>query len=183
MCSYLGNAMCVFRVCRTASLCTTHRRPRCPQVCHMPPSSTPQETGTPVCQRILQSITHTHTTGHSTYYNPYCGTDCCARCTYRTRPADPPAPRWPGRSRPASRRRSCICWLRAGSLAKEGEGGRETFGHRTFSNQNMRDAMVEEEEGSRRVDTLKVFMHVNIQRPQQQKTRRRGCHLHNPSGL
>ena len=35
-------------------LCTTHRRPRCPQVCHMPPSSIPQGTGTPVCQQILQ---------------------------------------------------------------------------------------------------------------------------------
>lgn len=33
----------------------------------------------------------------------------CIHCTYQTRPADPPEPRWPSQSRPASQQRSYIC--------------------------------------------------------------------------
>lgn len=47
---HLGNTICALCI----FLWTTHHRPRCPQVCHMPPSSKPQGTDTPVCQQILQ---------------------------------------------------------------------------------------------------------------------------------
>lgn len=44
------------------------------------------------------------------------------RCTYQTRPADPPALLWLGRSRPASLQHSYICLLGAGSLARVKKG-------------------------------------------------------------
>lgn len=45
--------------------------------------------------------------------------------THRTRPADPPAPRWQGRSPPASLLLLCTCWPGAGFPAMQSPGHRE----------------------------------------------------------
>lgn len=52
------------------------------------------------------TVTHTHTLFRSADVN-----------THQTKPADPPAPRWPGQSRPASPLPPSVCWLKANSPA------------------------------------------------------------------
>lgn len=57
--------------------------------------------------------------------------------TYQTRPVDPPAPQWPGQSRPASPQHSYICLPGAGSLASVSKRT-EKKGYPTFLNERVK---------------------------------------------
>lgn len=70
-------SVCVLHMCMW---CTTHHRPRCPQVYHMPPSLVPRGTDIPVYQQILQINTQTHTVAHTDWQTS--GDRLCL-CLYR----------------------------------------------------------------------------------------------------